>query len=383
MGDTGPDGRAEILAISNRLESATKSHPDAETWLIHLDVIRAGTNNQPVSFGTAHGRKAMLIASIKLLEKLDSPHVEQLTGPGRTDLVHDVMKLVDLVKSQMPRRCNYCKSQFHPDRQDQTWCRDCRTGRGRLSSVEVALRCWWVHKHPIPSSLSNLPTWQEFRMVFYRRYDVRLGNPPAGNQEVAWSKKGVRREQDAWDSFWLWLRRNKPAASDDRDWRNEMLLKPIGDVAALLRHSNSLSQAAPAGSSFDSANRTDQAPPLVGVDTGGKNRKSKNSRVSLAEANLRAREALPTRKHWSQRSLAKAIGCAAGQVPNLPAYQAWRDAHLPQRPKAPQAISATDKVLNAIGKQDEELNRLIDEQKKDFEPSPLLPGRVRPQRKKL
>ena len=87
--------------------------------------------------------------------------------------------------------------------------------------------------------------------------------------------------------------------------------------------------------------------------------KSKSPGMSIDEANQRARDLLKSKKEWTQRELAKAIGCADGQVCELPAYKVWRDEHKPKGDKAPKAIPATDKVLASVGKEDAELERLI------------------------
>jgi hypothetical protein len=99
---------------------------------------------------------------------------------------------------------------------------------------------------------------------------------------------------------------------------------------------------------------------------------SKSPGMSKDEANRQARDLLKSKKKWTQRELAKAIGCAVGQVCELPAYKAWRDEHKPKGDKAPKAIPATDKVLASVGKEDAELERLIAEQEKDLVDSPLI-----------
>lgn len=76
-------------------------------------------------------------------------------------------------------------------------------------------------------------------------------------------------------------------------------------------------------------------------------------RITKDEANVRAREALKGRvpkgkRRWSQRTLAKAIGCAVGQVPELPAWQAYAEEHGLKRDKgdaAPKPVSLTEGTL--------------------------------------
>ncbi|MBU4273122.1 MAG: hypothetical protein KKA28_14775 [Planctomycetes bacterium] len=96
---------------------------------------------------------------------------------------------------------------------------------------------------------------------------------------------------------------------------------------------------------------------------------SKRPRVTRQEANLRAREALKNRRiKWTYRGLAGAVGCSGGLVPKLPAWQAYKEEIQGQRKKktpAPKAVSLTDKVLATTGQNDEELKRLMAEQKAD------------------
>jgi hypothetical protein len=121
------------------------------------------------------------------------------------------------------------------------------------------------------------------------------------------------------------------------------------------------------------------------VPRGGKRgRTSPKPRVSIGEANLRARDLLKIKRNWSQRELAEAIGCAVGQVRNLPAYQAWLEGQKPKRTKVPKAIALTHDLLQVIGEPDEVLKSLIDDQAKDSEPSPLAPsGRMRSRRPRV
>jgi hypothetical protein len=102
--------------------------------------------------------------------------------------------------------------------------------------------------------------------------------------------------------------------------------------------------------------------------TGGKGR----PRISADEANIRARGALkgkpPKGPKWSQRTLAKVIGCAIGQISRLPAWQAYAEENGQQRNKRyslPKAVGLTDKVLETAGQNDAELQRLMAEQRAD------------------
>jgi hypothetical protein len=127
----------------------------------------------------------------------------------------------------------------------------------------------------------------------------------------------------------------------------------------------------------------EQADAAAGAKTGNRKRR-KGPKITKEEANTRARDALKAKQKWSVRKLAEAIGCSEGLVAKLPAWRTWLDEHKPKRDRAPKAISATSKVLEAVGEPDSELERLIDEQQSDFEPSPLVSQeRKRSRRSKL
>ncbi len=92
-------------------------------------------------------------------------------------------------------------------------------------------------------------------------------------------------------------------------------------------------------------------------------------RISKQEAEIRARKALkgrpPKGKWWSAETLRKAIGCAKGQVPNLPAWQEYSDQKRKaqgKKPAATRAVRLTDGVLANEGHADAELQRLTEEQ---------------------
>jgi hypothetical protein len=90
---------------------------------------------------------------------------------------------------------------------------------------------------------------------------------------------------------------------------------------------------------------------------GGKN---KQTRTGATEANLCARKALKGkppkgRRRWTCRSLAKAIGCSSGLVPDLPAWQAYAEDHgLKRHAKdhALKAVSLTKPLLELKGQED-------------------------------
>ena len=92
------------------------------------------------------------------------------------------------------------------------------------------------------------------------------------------------------------------------------------------------------------------------------------SGMSREEANIEAREVLkgrpPNGKRWSTRAVAKAVGCALGQVLKLPAWQAYAEEHPWTRsPASPKGVTLTDKTLAKEGRPDEELERVRAEAK--------------------
>jgi hypothetical protein len=82
-------------------------------------------------------------------------------------------------------------------------------------------------------------------------------------------------------------------------------------------------------------------------------RKSGKTRIERDEANARARGALRGRppkgnKRWTQRTLAKAIGCSSGIITKLRAWQAYteeRGLKSVHKAAAPKAVSLTDGAL--------------------------------------
>jgi len=113
---------------------------------------------------------------------------------------------------------------------------------------------------------------------------------------------------------------------------------------------------------------------LLAEESGDEEAKAKRPRITAAEANLRAREALKNPKLRTARKLAKAIGCSIATVAKLPAWRAYQEGLERQGRKRniPKAVSLTDKVLATEGREDAELERLIQDQRADLEPSPLV-----------
>jgi hypothetical protein len=115
------------------------------------------------------------------------------------------------------------------------------------------------------------------------------------------------------------------------------------------------------------------------------------SRIRRDEANLRARKALrgkpPGGKPaWTQRTLAHAIGCSPGLVTKLPAWQTYRQEHVPSGKKkagGPRAVGLTASVLANEGQNDPELERLIAEQTADCKDSPLISNARKHRRRRM
>jgi hypothetical protein len=113
-------------------------------------------------------------------------------------------------------------------------------------------------------------------------------------------------------------------------------------------------------------------------------------RVSRAEANVKARDYLRRNAVREQqgnpvgaRELAGHVGCSVGLICILPVWRALVEEREKRRKsKTPDAVNLSDKVLATTGQQDEELNRLLADQRADFEPSPLDPGQHRVRERK-
>jgi hypothetical protein len=97
-----------------------------------------------------------------------------------------------------------------------------------------------------------------------------------------------------------------------------------------------------------------------------------DSKMSKEDANVKALElakANPEFVHKSQREWAKLIGCSFGTISKTKLWQETMKQSGRGRKnrdeQAPKAVSLTPKVLSTQGEHDEELTRLIDEQKAD------------------
>jgi hypothetical protein len=101
--------------------------------------------------------------------------------------------------------------------------------------------------------------------------------------------------------------------------------------------------------------------------------------MSADDANEKAIQLAKADRAFVNRSLrewAEAIGCSEGLVPDLPLWR--KTMELTGRGRgnaraAPKAVSLTHELEAATGEgdRDEELNRLIAEQERDHEPSPV------------
>jgi hypothetical protein len=134
------------------------------------------------------------------------------------------------------------------------------------------------------------------------------------------------------------------------------------------------------------------APPVGGDREGESNAQIPKARITKAKADAQARKYIDkhrnreqTRNPVSLRELASHLDCSTGLAAKLPAWRALQETREQKRqPKKPKVVSFTEKIEAVTGQADEELQRLIEEQAADFEPSPLDPlsKRVR-ERKRL
>lgn len=119
----------------------------------------------------------------------------------------------------------------------------------------------------------------------------------------------------------------------------------------------------------------------------------RHRQMTLAAANSKATElakADSTFLSKSQRAWAREIGCSDGLVTKLDLWKVKQKKadEEPQPKRSPKTVSLTHDLLAVVPDSDEELQRLIREQKSELEPSPLdrdpidRPRRVR-HRKKL
>jgi primosomal protein N' len=91
-----------------------------------------------------------------------------------------------------------------------------------------------------------------------------------------------------------------------------------------------------------------------------------------AEANIKAREFLRKKPKATARELSVGIGCSLGLISQLPAWKAVQEERAKDRkPKKAAEVSLTPKLEGSLGQENNPLDALIDEQREDFEPSPL------------
>jgi hypothetical protein len=134
----------------------------------------------------------------------------------------------------------------------------------------------------------------------------------------------------------------------------------------------------------------------VGSDTPRTEKKPRpkgRRRLRLAEANQRAMDLAEADKNFVHKPLpewAEAIGCAEGQVPNLPLWQKVMEmTGRGKKGKAPRVVTLTEGLLAATPDPQAELCRLVAETTRENEPSPLqddphgMPHRVRVSRRRL
>ncbi len=72
----------------------------------------------------------------------------------------------------------------------------------------------------------------------------------------------------------------------------------------------------------------------------------------------------------SIREIVAATNCALPSIQKTPAWNQLQVMY-GSTGRAPRAVSLTDKVSDTVGRDDHELNALIDDQRKDYEPSPV------------
>lgn len=108
--------------------------------------------------------------------------------------------------------------------------------------------------------------------------------------------------------------------------------------------------------------------PSSGVAIGGQPAQTRGNRITKDEANVAARDYLAVhakKRLVTAEELRKAIGCSKGLVSSLPVWKAYQEQLKKNKPSAPRAVSLTDRTLAGEGRMDEELQRLIEEQKED------------------
>jgi hypothetical protein len=95
-------------------------------------------------------------------------------------------------------------------------------------------------------------------------------------------------------------------------------------------------------------------------------------KLTKEEANIKVREYLTKHHDAKIRDLPSNIGCSVGLIAKTPAWKAFQAAKKEGRqPKKSKTVRLTSKSQKIIGTEDLEVQRLINEQKADSEPSPL------------
>jgi hypothetical protein len=105
-------------------------------------------------------------------------------------------------------------------------------------------------------------------------------------------------------------------------------------------------------------------------DTGRKASGKQQSSPTAEEANILARDYLKKNPNAKLRELADEIECSTGLIAKLPVWKAVMEARKQGKKPKPRAIRLTDKIL-ATTNADDELRRLVEEQDRDQEASPL------------
>lgn len=148
----------------------------------------------------------------------------------------------------------------------------------------------------------------------------------------------------------------------------------VDRVVGWLRSNGKLSDQAPEGSlpgAFVALARLIDAE-AARLEAPARSQIGTKPKLPLKEANIRAREYLKQNSEASARQLAEAIGCGLGTVSKLPAWKAVQEARAKGRqPKRAGVVRWTTKLEQVAGVEDDQLAKLIAEQRADDEPSPL------------
>ena len=203
---------------------------DAQLWQHHLDIVRTWADD---STGVGPTAKEAFASAARLLQLIGNmPAEDRKRLP--IAVTSDVGRIHTLVYSAMPQDCGCCGQPFVPDLPGAAWCHACRTGRGRLYEVDVALQCWWKWNQSIPQPLLDSTEFNDLREAFFDRFHVRLGYSGIVGQPAPQNAFDVSQQQQKWDEFWLLLRKFKRPSNNEHEWHDEMLGKSIGEVTALL-----------------------------------------------------------------------------------------------------------------------------------------------------